>query len=187
MFADTITVNMVVGKKRAGFTIVELLIVIVVIGILAALVMSVYSNAQLRARAAGAADGIKKIEKGLTLLATDQGRSTWWTEAEFGQGGNPLVTTLVSATDLKKYLQSAPSVPGMEGARWLYDNDGDQRTDACAANVVQGVNIGFEVVDAAFVSEVDKMIDDGDPNCGRVRLYGGTQLQYSISTVQQIR
>jgi prepilin-type N-terminal cleavage/methylation domain-containing protein len=48
-------------KKYNGFTIVELLIVIVVIGILAALVMSTYANVQAKARDARRASDIRSI------------------------------------------------------------------------------------------------------------------------------
>lgn len=50
---------------RAGFTIVELLIVIVVIGILAALVISTYAGVQARARDAKRAADLSAIAKAL--------------------------------------------------------------------------------------------------------------------------
>ena len=57
---------MKVGKLRSGFTIVELLIVIVVIGILAAITIVAYNGIQNRAKTASAqqavAQGVKKVQ-----------------------------------------------------------------------------------------------------------------------------
>ena len=60
-------------KEQKGFTIVELLIVVVVIGILAAITLIAYNGIQIRAR-----DGIRKqdvatISKALELYYTDNG------------------------------------------------------------------------------------------------------------------
>jgi general secretion pathway protein G len=57
-------------KKQSGFTIVELLIVIVVIGILAALVIGGYANAQKEARIAKVNSDLSAIKK--SMLAYKQ-------------------------------------------------------------------------------------------------------------------
>ena len=57
-------------RKNSGFTIVELLIVIVVIGILAAIVIVAYNGVQLRARNANTASVIEAYKKALTQYAT---------------------------------------------------------------------------------------------------------------------
>lgn len=58
---------------RAGFTIVELLIVIVVIGILAALVISTFSGAQVRAENTKTIEALKSYVKAIALYAADNG------------------------------------------------------------------------------------------------------------------
>jgi type IV pilus assembly protein PilA len=50
-------------KKQTGFTIVELLIVIVVIGILAAITVVAYSGIQQRARDAKIASALQSVNK----------------------------------------------------------------------------------------------------------------------------
>ena len=65
---------MKVGKnKHTGFTIVELLIVIVVIAILAAIALGAYNGAQNRAKSSQTLSGIEQYVKGLGLYYSDKG------------------------------------------------------------------------------------------------------------------
>lgn len=59
------------SSKRTGFTIVELLIVIVVIGILAAITIVAYNNVQDRAEASKTSTAILAYKKALTLYKLD--------------------------------------------------------------------------------------------------------------------
>jgi prepilin-type N-terminal cleavage/methylation domain-containing protein len=61
------------NKHQVGFTIVELLIVIVVIGILAAITIVAYNGVQQRSRDAARAQDIAGIKKMLLLYQTDNG------------------------------------------------------------------------------------------------------------------
>lgn len=58
---------------QKGFTIVELLIVIVIIGILAALVMNLFSQAQERAKIAKANSDIKVLESSIKSAVVNTG------------------------------------------------------------------------------------------------------------------
>ncbi len=62
-----------VNRASSGFTIVELLIVIVVIGILAAITIVAYSNIQQRARDSVRAQDLSSIKQALLLYNTDHG------------------------------------------------------------------------------------------------------------------
>ena len=61
------------GQNKQGFTIVELLIVIVVIGILAAITMVAFSTTQGRARDAQRKSDVEAIVKALELHYNDKG------------------------------------------------------------------------------------------------------------------
>lgn len=61
------------ARQQTGFTIVELLIVIVVIGILAAITLVAYSNVQLSAKDNARKQGIASIKKSLLLYQVENG------------------------------------------------------------------------------------------------------------------
>lgn len=60
-------------NKQAGFTIVELLIVIVVIGILAAITIVAFNGIQTRARDSERKSELRSVEKSLELYYADNG------------------------------------------------------------------------------------------------------------------
>lgn len=66
--------NPVKSDRRAGFTIVELLIVIVVIAILATISIVAYNGVQQRVRDTKRKDDIAKIAKAFQLWAADTGK-----------------------------------------------------------------------------------------------------------------
>lgn len=61
------------NKQKSGFTIVELLIVIVVIGILAAITIVAYNGIQGRARDSQRVSDVRSIQKALEIYKTQNG------------------------------------------------------------------------------------------------------------------
>lgn len=181
-------------RSRNGFTIVELLIVVVVISILAAITIVSYAGVQNRARAVAITSGIRNIEDSFRLLAVNENRSTWWPDTSFTGANNPTINEIIAASNLKLSLQAAPTIPGLS-VNWVYDNDGDVRdpTD-CAASVADvgsgwnGALLSISNVPDAIILSVDKTLDDGDPLCGKVR-YGNsskTIIIYQLGFTQTI-
>lgn len=186
------------NRKNSGFTIVELLIVIVVIGILASITIVAYNGIQTRARATAVVSGIKSVEKAFRLLAIEQGRSTWWNDDGVtdpiytGSPNNPNISLIIANTSMKGYLQKVPS--GSSTNTWEYDNDVDTRlTSACQAAGTEGagwtgVILAIGDVSNAVLLEVDKQIDDGNVYCGKVRASSAAQngLVYQLGFTQNI-
>lgn len=104
-------------RVRSGFTLVELLVVIVIIAILAAITMVAYNGIQGRARDAGRLSDIETIAKALELYYGDNGQYPYgsctsgclingsWSDTNDGSWAN-LASALVP-----KYISSMPTEP----------------------------------------------------------------------------
>ena len=69
-------------NKERGFTIVELLIVIVVIGILAAITIVAYNGVQNRARTTTAQSNAQEVQSKAEVYAADEGNGAYPTQAQ---------------------------------------------------------------------------------------------------------
>jgi len=137
--------------KRHGFTIVELLIVIVVIGILAAITIVAYSGLQTRTRDTIRKNDIAAIAKAVELFKTDNselppvGNTTWCTQLS-----NPAYPQLLNA--LKPYMNNKmPQDPTLAGTYQDY--------------IYQRFGNNYRI--AAELEESD-LADDGIPSCATI-------------------
>lgn len=110
--------------KRAGFTIVELLIVIVVIAILAAVTIAGYNGISLRAKNTQIATTVTAYVKALRMYETDNGRfpgqgyagfqtpclGTGYPSATCSNVGSRLESSGFNAL-IDKYIPSHPTMP----------------------------------------------------------------------------
>lgn len=98
------------NSKRRGFTIVELLIVIVVIGILAAITIVAYGGIQSRARDSARKADISTLKKALEIYKLDNGRFPAATSSQPVYGGWELSTD-TAGTFIEGLKPSISKVP----------------------------------------------------------------------------
>lgn len=167
-------------RLASGFTIVELLIVVVVIAILAAIVMVTYNGVQTKGKASAIMTGLKSSEKAFRLYMTDKGLDAWPDDslAVSGISANPTIQQFIDGTTLKDYMKRAPNVANSPALYWFYDNDADTRTN-CTLKYA-GTNLIIIGVDQAVADSIDKSIDDGNNGCGRIR-YDSTNQYFFYS------
>lgn len=113
-------------RNTSGFTIVELLIVVVVIAILAAISVVAYTNIQQRARDSVRQSDIKTLVKAIELFYTDNGNypmaNGWCT-----QPSNPPYAAAFQA-EIAPYLARVPRDPSFAGTHqdYIYRNLSEQ-------------------------------------------------------------
>src|SRR5665811_13367 len=107
---------------QRGFTIVELLIVIVVIGILAAITIVAYNGIQRSARNAQTASAIEAYKKGLMAYAVINGAYPIYNGVCLGQGylggtcwAGSYAENVAFSTALKTTMGSTLPLPGVGG------------------------------------------------------------------------
>lgn len=101
-------------KRNQGFTIVELLIVIVVIGILALLVITTYSGIQAKARNSKRQSDVKSLQTQLEAYFSQNGYYPSLTDLNTGTSATAADPSTWAATNMKSLDQNAlvdPSNP----------------------------------------------------------------------------
>jgi prepilin-type N-terminal cleavage/methylation domain-containing protein len=101
-------------KRNQGFTIVELLIVIVVIGILALLVITTYSGIQAKARNSKRQTDVQSIQTQLEAYFSQNGFYPSLTDMNTGTSATTNANSTWAATNMKSLDQTAlvdPSNP----------------------------------------------------------------------------
>ena len=122
------TTEIYAARLLRGFSLVELLVVIVVISILAAISIVFYVNVREQAQATAVIAGLRQVDDAFTMWAVKDKLTEWPPDDNLG-GGVPLSGLINQYPSLKMYLSSVPSVPGLHTEEWFYDNDVDSRTN----------------------------------------------------------
>lgn len=147
------------NKKRHGFTIVELLIVIVVIGILAAISIVAYTDVQKRSRDSVRMQDVASIRKALEVYRADHGRYPNST-ANPGLNGWEVSMDTSFMQSLREYMPNSPRDPANSAATSYYayyrDVAGSYGCPASAGAFYVLRVTGLEATDGSDVSDLGR-------------------------------
>ncbi len=161
-------------KKRAGFTLVEIMIVVAIIGVLVAIAIPNFLESRKKARVTRILLDFTAIEKALSQLLISSGRNSWWTESGWDRRR---ISALIRDTELGDFLKMAPSPP--VGSSYVYIVYADGHSYARGINLYIAPKIARE-----YFTLLDEKVDQGDgPNEGKILCGGGDSiyLMYHIA------
>jgi prepilin-type N-terminal cleavage/methylation domain-containing protein len=113
-----------ITSQRAGFTLVEIMIVVAIIGLLAAIAIPNFVSARARAQASACINNLKQIDGAANQFALEQGKKT----------GDPIHFP----ADLTPYikLNAAGSLPGCPAGGSYSDNSVGAQPQCSLGNTV---------------------------------------------------
>lgn len=143
------------SKRRAGFTLVEIMIVVVIIGLLAALATQSYMKVQEQSHVSRAANDLRVFAEGFERYALENG--------QWPADGTPnSIPAGMSGYFADVTWQSGTSLGG------VYD------WDQGVFGVTASVSIVSATASRPALVKLDALIDDGDLSSGRLReLFAG--------------
>lgn len=130
------------GRKRTlGFTLVELLVVIVVLAVLAAIVLPKFMNSSARSKESALKSDLKLMRNAVSLFQADTGKFPN-TVADLAQTDKTQVKdasgTVVNASDWHgPYLDSVITDP-ISGSAFNYDKATGKITSSASGNALDG-------------------------------------------------
>lgn len=145
-------------RGSGGFTLVELMIVIAVIGLLSAIAVPNYINFRKKAQAAQVAANLKNFEKGFIAYAIDYENFPNDCHTDNGPYGLPNV-------EIEAYISVEEwAATTALGGRYNWEGP-DYYSYA-------GISIDGATADVKYLRHVDAMLDDGNLGSGRFRQIG---------------
>jgi prepilin-type N-terminal cleavage/methylation domain-containing protein len=181
--------------KSPGFTLMELLVVVAIIGILSAVILAATGEARQEARIIKILADLQEIEKSLIVYQLNTGE-TWpvgggWPDTQAASIENLIATggpgNIFPSFD--QVMSGAPERPTNQSF-YSYHNRGHEYTCVGVDAHDSGISIrvgGVGVTDVdpfitdALFPRFDQVIDNGDgPDCGRIRMGGSSQSLYYL-------
>ena len=139
--------------RRAGFTLVEIMIVVVIIGLLAAMAIPAFQRVQRRSQNSRFVSDLRIFSQAFETYSLEN------------DGWPPNVGPGLVPAGLSGALQvSVWTAPTVVGGRWNYDRN--------INGIAVAVSCSGTGIDDARMQEIDAMLDDGDLSTGRIQLIG---------------
>ena len=149
---------MLFKRHSSGFTLVEIMVVVVIIGLLAAMALPGFTKSRSRSQATAVVNNLRVYGSAFEVYAMEEG--TW--PPDENRGIIP---------------------PGMEGQLPRFTEEthvgGSYDWDPGVFGYTAAVSIVDIKAGANVLSEVDKILDDGDPSAGLI-VISGNRLSYIL-------
>lgn len=153
-------------RGRRGFTLVEILIVVVILGILAVIVIALFGDSRKETEQAGFVDSLRTFVEAAMIYQAKTG--------DYPVDGSSGIVP----PGFEDYVdEDAWSRPTPIGGVW------DTELDSYGVKSALGVHFwgGGAVQDGAYMQEVDALFDDGDLGAGRFRQLDPDRYYYIVA------
>ena len=148
--------------RRAGFTLVEIMVVVVIIGLLAALAIPAFQKVQRAAQNNRVANDFRVFAQAFETYAAQNG--AWPANV-----GPAVVPAGMSNADFKVSVwQTATTI----GGRWNWDQN--------IAGFTAGISISSFTCTDAQLQEIDAKLDDGDLTTGNFQKVSSNRVMYIL-------
>ena len=148
-------------RHRAAFTLVEIMIVVVIIGLLAAMAIPAFQRVQQSAATNRAVNDFRVFAQAFERYATENG--AWPPNA-----GNSVVPTGMSGEFKATVWQGVTSI----GGKWNWDRN--------LGSIIAGISIvNFTCTDAQLAL-IDAKLDDGDLTTGHFQKESANRVTYIL-------
>ena len=149
---------------QEGFTIGEIMIAVVIIGLLAALALPTFNRVRAKSQATAIANNLHQFERALEQYALEYG--TWPVESSAGALPEGMTSANFPAAAWEAGLKQGG----------LYDWDFDIDSIKAGISIVHNASSNGDSVWAA----VDKIIDDGNTTTGKFVLIAPDRFKYTV-------
>lgn len=156
-------------RRSRAFTLVEIMVVVVIIGLLAAAALPAYRLITLRSRAASVVNDLRTFSTVFITYSLQNGR--------YPDDGDPQVVPPQVAGQLPGNFSQRTPIGGVY--KWNFDVPADG-VPAKAAIIIQAVSGNALLDDLDQLETVDKQIDDGNLATGNLQLGSTNSLVFII-------
>lgn len=156
-------------RRSRAFTLVEIMVVVVIIGLLAAAALPAYRLITLRSRAASVVNDLRTFSTVFITYSLQNGR--------YPDDGDPQVVPPQVAGQLPGNFSQRTPIGGVY--KWNFDIPADG-VPAKAAIIIQAVSGNSLLDDLDQLETVDKQIDDGNLATGNMQLGSTNSLVFII-------
>ncbi|QYY37472.1 prepilin-type N-terminal cleavage/methylation domain-containing protein [Ruficoccus sp. ZRK36] len=138
-------------RKRPGFTLVEIMVVVIIVGLLAAIAVPNIRNARIRSQNSFIMNGFRQFKSAFTIYNMEHG--TWPSDVNEG----------ILPDEMEGYLKSYDFEAELPvGGQWDWEQG--------VFDIIAGISLRDANVSDEQMTIIDQALDDGDIESGNFRV-----------------